>query len=506
MKLLQAKGIYKRFYSTCALSNVDFDLEEGEVLALAGENGAGKSTMMNVLLGIHHPDEGTMTLAGEPYNPKGPHDALEKGISMIHQELRLVPSMTVADNVWIGRVKRFSSGGIYFPERCVEATKKLFEEYGIEVNPKEKVANLSVAQMQMVEIALAISYDSKIVIMDEPTSALSDKEVEVLYKIIRQLSSRGKSIIFISHKLEEVFEIADRVTIFRDGHMISTQKVSDITMNDLINGIAGREVKDLYPKEDVPRGEKVLEVRGLHKAGQYQDISFEVHAGEVLGLCGLVGAGRTEIMNGIYGIDPIDGGEILLDGKKIVNRTPRQALNNGIAMVTEDRLRRGVVLKMNVRMNMTLAYFYKICKASFINMRREEKDTAEMIKTLHVKTAGPEMPIWSLSGGNQQKVMVGRALLTKPKVLILDEPTRGVDVGAKSEIYEYCNQLAKEGIAIILISSDLPEVMGMSDRLLVIREGKIIGRHDRGEATAEELMAEMFGLSSTTQKREDLSK
>ena len=506
MKLLQAKGIYKRFYSTCALSNVDFDLEEGEVLALAGENGAGKSTMMNVLLGIHHPDEGTMTLAGEPYNPKGPHDALEKGISMIHQELRLVPSMTVADNVWIGRVKRFSSGGIYFPERCVEATKKLFEEYGIEVNPKEKVANLSVAQMQMVEIARAISYDSKIVIMDEPTSALSDKEVEVLYKIIRQLSSRGKSIIFISHKLEEVFEIADRVTIFRDGHMISTQKVSDITMNDLINGIAGREVKDLYPKEDVPRGEKVLEVRGLHKAGQYQDISFEVHAGEVLGLCGLVGAGRTEIMNGIYGIDPIDGGEILLDGKKIVNRTPRQALNNGIAMVTEDRLRRGVVLKMNVRMNMTLAYFYKICKASFINMRREEKDTAEMIKTLHVKTAGPEMPIWSLSGGNQQKVMVGRALLTKPKVLILDEPTRGVDVGAKSEIYEYCNQLAKEGIAIILISSDLPEVMGMSDRLLVIREGKIIGRHDRGEATAEELMAEMFGLSSTTQKREDLSK
>ncbi|HIV86569.1 MAG TPA: sugar ABC transporter ATP-binding protein [Candidatus Pygmaiobacter gallistercoris] len=506
MKLLQAKGICKRFYSTCALSNVDFDLEEGEVLALAGENGAGKSTMMNVLLGIHHPDEGTMTLAGEPYNPKGPHDALEKGISMIHQELRLVPSMTVADNVWIGRVKRFSSGGIYFPERCVEATKKLFEEYGIEVNPKEKVANLSVAQMQMVEIARAISYDSKIVIMDEPTSALSDKEVEVLYKIIRQLSSRGKSIIFISHKLEEVFEIADRVTIFRDGHMISTQKVSDITMNDLINGIAGREVKDLYPKEDVPRGEKVLEVRGLRKAGQYQDISFEVHAGEVLGLCGLVGAGRTEIMNGIYGIDPIDGGEILLDGKKIVNRTPRQALNNGIAMVTEDRLRRGVVLKMNVRMNMTLAYFYKICKASFINMRREEKDTAEMIKTLHVKTAGPEMPIWSLSGGNQQKVMVGRALLTKPKVLILDEPTRGVDVGAKSEIYEYCNQLAKEGIAIILISSDLPEVMGMSDRLLVIREGKIIGRHDRGEATAEELMAEMFGLSSTTQKREDLSK
>ena len=414
--------------------------------------------------------------------------------------------MTVADNVWIGRVKRFSSGGLYFPERCIEETRKLFDEYGIEVSPKEKVANLSVAQMQMVEIARAISYDSKIVIMDEPTSALSDKEVEVLYKIIRRLSERGKSIIFISHKLEEVFEIADRVTIFRDGHMISTQKVADITMADLINGIAGREVKDLYPKIDVPRGEKVLEVRGLCKAGQYEDISFEVHAGEILGLCGLVGAGRTEIMNGIYGIDPIEKGEILLQGKPIVNRTPRQALNNGIAMVTEDRLRRGVILKMNVKLNMTLAYFYKICKASFINTKQETADASRMIDTLHVKTAGPEMPIWSLSGGNQQKVMVGRALLTQPKVLILDEPTRGVDVGAKSEIYQYCNQLAAQGIAIILISSDLPEVMGMSDRLLVIREGKIIGRHDRGEATAEQLMAEMFGLSSTTQKREDISK
>ncbi len=506
MKLLEAKGINKRFYSTCALSEVDFDLEEGEVLALAGENGAGKSTMMNVLLGIHRPDEGSMLLAGKPYAPKGPHDALQQGISMIHQELRLVPSMTVADNVWIGRVKNFSSGGLYFPERCVEATRKLFEEYGIELNPKERVANLSVAQMQMVEIARAVSYDSKIVIMDEPTSALSDKEVEVLYKIIRRLSAAGKSIIFISHKLEEVFEIADRVTIFRDGRKISTQRVADITMSDLIDGIAGRQVKDLYPKLDVPRGEKVLEVRSIGKAGVFSDISFDVHAGEIVGFCGLVGAGRTEIMNGIYGIDPIDSGEILLEGRPAVSRTPRQALNHGIAMVTEDRLRRGVIVKMNVKLNLTLAYFYKICRGSFIDKRREARDAADMIGALRVKTAGPEMPIWSLSGGNQQKVMVGRALLTKPKVLILDEPTRGVDVGAKSEIYQYCNQLAKEGMAIILISSDLPEVMGMSDRLMVVREGRIVGRHGRGEASAEQLMAEMFGLSSTAQNREGSSK
>lgn len=504
MKLFQVSHISKRFYSSRALVDVDFDLEAGEVLAVAGENGAGKSTLMNIILGIYKPDEGQMFLEGEPYQPKDPHDALNKGISMIHQELRLVPSMTVADNVWIGRVRQFSSGGIYFPERCVNATQELFDEYGIHLDPREKVNNLSVAQMQMVELARAISYRAKIVIMDEPTSALSDKEVAVLYRVTRQLTKSGTAVVFISHKLEEVFEIASRVTILRDGRHISTRPVAEVTMNDLINGIAGRQVENLYPKIDIPHGGVVLKVDNISRSGQYLGISFEVRAGEVLGFAGLVGAGRTEIMNGIYGIDPIESGSIYLEGKPIRNKSPRQALDNGIAMLTEDRLRRGIISKMNVKMNMSLAYFYKICQLSFIDRKREEADTLDMAKTLRVKTAGIHMPIWSLSGGNQQKVMVGRSLLTRPKVLIMDEPTRGVDVGAKSEIYQYCNELAAQGMAIILISSDLPEVMGMSDRMLVIRDGRIVGEHARGAATAEQVMAAMFGLGdSKQQQRED---
>ena len=496
MKILEVEHVSKNFYSTHALTDVSFDLEEGEVLALAGENGAGKSTMMNILLGSFPPTEGTMKLRGQPYVPKNPSDALSQGISMIHQELCLVPSMTVADNVWIGRCKRFSKGPVYMPKLCEEETQKLFDEYGIDLNPRETVKNLSTAQMQMVEIARAITYGSKIVIMDEPTSALSDKEVEVLYQIIRRLTQDGVSIIFISHKLEEVFEVADRVTIFRDGHMVAQHKVEGLTMEDLINGIAGRKVENLYPKIDVEFGKVVLEVRNLGKKGVFEDVSFSVRAGEVLGFAGLVGAGRTEIMQGIYGIAPPDTGVVLMEGEPVVNRSPRQGVEHGIGMVTEDRLRQGVVKKMNVKLNLTLAYFYKICHAGFINSFQEEADAQAMITELHVKTANSSMPIWSLSGGNQQKVMVGRALLNKPKVLIMDEPTRGVDVGAKSEIYEYCNKLAAEGMAIILISSDLPEVMGMSDRLMVVREGRIVAEHQRGEATAEQIMGEMFGIAS----------
>ena len=495
MKILEVNHISKNFYSTHALSDVSFDLMEGEVLALAGENGAGKSTMMNILLGSFPPTKGNMSLNGEPYEPKNPSDALGKGISMIHQELCLVPSMTVAENVWIGRVKNFMKHGLYDYRQCEAATQKLFDSYGIDVNPHETVKNLSTAQMQMVEIARAISYDSRIVIMDEPTSALSDKEVQVLYQIIRRLTAENRSVLFISHKLEEVFELADRVVVFRDGHMIVQRDVKGLTMNELINYIAGRKVDNIYPKQDLEKGEVVLSVRNLNKTGVYQNISFDVRAGEIVGFAGLVGAGRTEIMQGIYGIVVPDSGEVLVDGKAVRNRSPREALDNGIAMVTEDRLRQGVVKKMNVEKNMTLAYFYKVCnKLGFISQKDEDHDTEDMIGRLSVKTAGKDAPIWSLSGGNQQKVMIGRWMATNPRVLILDEPTRGVDVGAKSEIYEYCNMMAKQGVAIVLISSDLPEVMGMSDRLNVIREGKIVARHDRNEASAEQIMAEMFGL------------
>ena len=494
MKILEVNNISKNFYSTQALSDVSFDLNKGEVLALAGENGAGKSTMMNILLGSIAPSKGSMKLYEKDYNPKNPSDALSQGISMIHQELCLVPSMSVAENVWIGRVKKFSKNGIFMPAQCEAETQKLFDTYGISVSPREIVKNLSTAQMQMVEIARAISYNAQIVIMDEPTSALSDKEVQVLYKIIRQLTSEGRSVLFISHKLEEVFDLADRVVVFRDGHMVVERPVEGLSMDELVSYIAGRKVENVYPKEEIKPGEVVLKVEDLHKSGVYRKISFEVRSGEVLGFAGLVGAGRTEVMQGIYGIDPADDGKVYIDNKEVHIKSPREGLKNGIAMVTEDRLRQGVVKKMDVERNMTLSYFYSICKMGFIQSDREDKDTDSMIDKLSVKTSGKEAPIWSLSGGNQQKVMVGRALLNQPKVLIMDEPTRGVDVGAKSEIYEYCNMLAKQGVAIILISSDLPEVMGMSDRLIVMREGNIVARHERGEASAEKIMSEMFGL------------
>jgi inositol transport system ATP-binding protein len=494
MKLLEVNNISKDFYSTHALTDVSFYLNKGEVLALAGENGAGKSTMMNILLGSIPPTSGTLKLRGELYQPKNPSDALQHGISMIHQELCLVPSMTVADNVWIGRCNKFSRHGVYMPKLCEEATAKLFNTYDIEINPKELVKNLSTAQMQMVEIARAISYNSEIVIMDEPTSALSDKEIKVLYRIIRQLISEGTSVLFISHKLEEVFDLADRVVVFRDGNMVSQRPVEGLTMNELINSIAGRKVENVYPKMKIPKGDTVLKVDHLSKQGVFSDVSFQVRAGEILGFAGLVGAGRTEIMNGIYGINPADSGDIYVNDVKVVNKTPRQGLINGIAMVTEDRLRQGVIKKMDVEMNLTLAYLYQICKSGIIDEKKEDEDSDAMIKKLQIKTSGREAPIWSLSGGNQQKVMVGRALMAKPKVLIMDEPTRGVDVGAKSEIYAYCNMLAQQGMAIILVSSDLPEVMGMSDRLMVVREGKIVAEHNYGEATSVQIMSEMFGV------------
>lgn len=501
MKVFEAKKICKNFYSTHALKDVNFDLEEGEVMALAGENGAGKSTLMKCLLGVHPVSSGEMTLFGTKYEPKSPYDALMQGISMVHQELCLVPSMTVADNVWIGRVGQFSKNGLYVPELAVEATEKLFADYGIRVDPRATAKTLSTAQMQMVEIGRAISYNPKIIILDEPTSALSESEIQVLYKVIRNMTKRKTSIIFISHKLEEVFEVADRVTVFRDGRSISVRRVSDVTMDMLINDIAGREIGNIYPGRDVKIGKTLLTVKGIGKTGKYQGISFEVHAGEVLGFAGLVGAGRTEIMEGIYGIDPVETGEILLDGKKVEIKTPREGLDHGIAMVTEDRLRRGVNIKMNVKMNMSLAYLYQICRNMFIDRKKENEDTEAMIHQLHVKTAGAQMPIWSLSGGNQQKVMVGRALLTKPKILIMDEPTRGVDVGAKEEIYDYCNMLAAQGMAILLISSDLPEVLGMSDRILILREGRIVGEFGRSEAVSQnEIMSRMFGLNTGSEE------
>ena len=492
--ILNVKKIYKNFYSNKALQDVDFDVREGEIHALAGENGAGKSTMMNILLGSFPPSSGEMFFMSESYKPKDPHEALQKGISMIHQEIELVPSISVAENVWVGRFEKFKKGGLYLKELCVKETEKLFKEIGIDLDPNAIVKTLSIAQMQMVEIARAISYDSKIVIMDEPTSSLSDKEVQVLYTIIRKLSSQGKAIIFISHKIEEIFEICDRVTVFRDGHKIATKDVKDTTPNELISLIAGRDMKNLYPKEDMEIGETVFKVVGLTQNNKFENISFEVGKGEILGFAGLVGAGRTEIMSGIFGIEKLDKGEIYLEGKKINCSSPSKAIKNGIGMVTEDRLRRGVIKNLSVKFNLTVANLFRLIRYGFIQNKQEDEETEKMITQTRIKTANPDMPIWSLSGGNQQKVMIGRALMTNPKVLILDEPTRGIDVGSKNEVYHHIMDLAKQGIAIILISSELSEVMGMADRIEVVREGKIVAEHLKNEATQEQIVQEMFGI------------
>lgn len=494
-KILRVENVSKNFYSNKALQNVDFDVYEGEVHALAGENGAGKSTLMNILLGSIQPTSGNMYYMDEPYEPADPHEALEKGISMIHQEIVLVPTISIAENVWVGRYDNFKKNGLYSKKLCEDATKELFESIDIDLDPTLIVKTLSIAQMQMVEIARAISYDSKIVIMDEPTSSLSDKEIDVLYRIIRKLVSQNKTVIFISHKIEEIFEICDRVTVFRDGKKIGTKPVSETDPDELISMIAGRNMDNLYPTKDATIGDVVFEVKDLRSEGVYENISFKVRKGEILGFAGLVGAGRTEIMSGIFGIDRIDGGELLLEGKKIEINSPAQAIRHGIGMVTEDRLRRGVIKKLSVKYNMTVADLFNLTDHGFISESRENKETDEMIERMHVKTAGPDMPIWSLSGGNQQKVMIGRSLMTNPKVLILDEPTRGIDVGSKNEVYLQINELAKQGLAIILISSELNEVMGMADRLLVIREGKIVAEHERDEVSQETIVSEMFGLT-----------
>ena len=494
--ILEMKKITKVFPGVRALSEVDFTLRKGALHALIGENGAGKSTLMKVLLGMYPPDGGEIWFKGEKIHFNSPHAALKAGISMIHQEISLVPTLDVAENIWMGREKQMKKAGLISWSQRYSKTKALLEELEIQVDPKALVSGLSVAEMQLVELARAVSYRSDIIIMDEPTSALTDKEIEKLYKISRKLAAEGTAIIFISHKLEEIFEICDEVSVMRDSRMIDTRAIGDIQMDELINLIAGREVSALYPKTEshVRENDVVLDVRDLRAGDQVNGVSFQLRRGEILGICGLMGAGRTEIMRAIFGLDRRDGGEIYLEGKKLDVRSPKDAIRSGIGMITEDRLRLGIVPTFSVKFNMSLAYLYNICKCGKISLRRESRDVAQAVQDFNVKCATVEQEIPYLSGGNQQKVILGRWLMTTPKVLILDEPTRGIDVGAKSEIHRMMDELARDGMSIIMISSELPEVMGMSDRQLVVKDGRIAGQFMRGEASQEDLMKCAFGV------------
>ena len=486
--LLEVSNVRKEFPGVVALDNVHLKLRRGTVHALMGENGAGKSTLMKIVAGIYTPDAGSFRLRGQEIRLKGPLDALENGIAMIHQELNLMGPMTVAENIWIRREPTNRFGFINHAEMH-RWTVALFKRLNIDLDPEIEVRKLSVANRQMVEIAKAVSFDSDVLIMDEPTSALTEREVEHLFKIIRSLKADGKGIIYITHKMNELFEIADEVSVFRDGKFIASKLSSQVTRDDIIRMMVGREISQMFPKETVPIGDVVLSVKGLALKGIFENVSFDVRAGEILGIAGLVGSGRSNIAETIFGVTPASAGTIAINGKEIRISSPSVAMANHMAFLTEDRKETGCFLLLDIQENTQMAVLQnKYVKNGFVQQARLSKDSAEMSNTLRVRTPDMQEAIINLSGGNQQKVLISRWLLTRPRILILDEPTRGIDVGAKAEIHRLISALAKDGVAVIMISSEMPEVLGMSDRIMVIHEGRVTGFLDRSEADQVKIM------------------
>jgi ribose transport system ATP-binding protein len=485
--VLQMENISKTFPGVKALNKVHFNLKEGEVHAIVGENGAGKSTLLKILAGAYKKDEGSIILYGKEVELIGPKHALNIGISVIYQEFNLIPNLNIAENIFIGREPRTGNVFIDF-SKLYKNTEYFLKKVGMKRKPKTLVNKLSVAEQQMVEIAKSLSFSSKIIIMDEPTSALTESEKETLFKIILELKDKGVSIIFISHIIEEVLEIADRVTVLRDGQYIGTLNTSEATPKEIVQMMVGRELEDFYPKVEVKIGEVVLEVKNLTKKGKYEDISFKLYGGEVLGFAGLVGAGRAEVMRGIFGIEPPDSGEIYIKGKKVEKISVFEAIGLKIGFVPEDRREEGLVLSRTVKDNISITNLPLINSFGFVQKKEEERITADYCGRLKIRTPNYKQLVRNLSGGNQQKVVIAKWLATNPKILILDDPTRGIDVGAKNEIYSLINNLVKEGMGIILISSQLPEIINISDRIIVMREGKITCEFVREKANQELIM------------------
>ncbi|NHT76953.1 monosaccharide ABC transporter ATP-binding protein (CUT2 family) [Rhizobium sp. PP-F2F-G38] len=486
--LLSIEGIRKEFPGVVALDNVQLRVRRGTVHALMGENGAGKSTLMKIIAGIYQPDAGEIRLRGEVVTLKSPLDALEQGIAMIHQELALMNWMTVAENIWIRREPK-NRFGLIDHGRMAEMTADLFDRLRIKLDPRAQVSELTVAQKQMVEIARAVSYDSSILIMDEPTSALTDREVEGLFSIIRDLRERGIGIVYITHKMNELFEIADEFTVFRDGKYVGSHLSTDVDRDDIIRMMVGRDITDMFPKIECPIGEVILEVRNLTIPGVFHDISFSLRRGEILGLAGLVGSKRSNVAEAIFGVTPATSGEILVNGTAVTIGSPSAAMAQGFAFLTEDRKETGCFLSLNCLENIQSALITRShVKGGFVDQSTVTKLAEDMARQLRVKTPNLYETVENLSGGNQQKLLIARWLLTKPRILILDEPTRGIDVGAKSEIHRLITGLAAEGVAVLMISSELPEVLGMSDRIVVMHEGRVSGVLDRAEATQVKIM------------------
>ena len=491
--ILQLRHISKRFDTTQALDNVSLDLYPGEIHALMGENGAGKSTLIKIMTGIYHSDEGDMLLDGEPIQVSNPVDAQAYGIAAIYQEPMVYPDLNVAENIFISHR---SQGVIVNWRKMYQDAEKILAKLDVKLDVRMPALGLTLAAQQTIEIAKAISLNVRLLIMDEPTASLSAHEVDQLFKLTRSLRDQGVSILFISHRMEEVFDIADRVTVFRDGKWISTLPRKEVTREKAIRDMVGRKMDEFFVKSEVQRGELLMSVRGLHKENIFADIEFNLYRGEVLGFAGLVGSRRTDVGLALFGVEPADSGEIILDGKTARVRSPEQALRMGIAYMTEDRRQIGLTMPRSITSNISLPMLRQYLSRFGLIQSPREKATAEHYRQrLSIRAPSIEQPVAMLSGGNQQKVMLSKWLNTRPKILILDEPTRGIDVGAKAEVHHIINELSAQGLGIILISSDMPEIMAMSDRILVMREGRQMGVFTRKEATQEIVLTAAMGQS-----------
>lgn len=484
---IEMRGIDKSFGSNQVLKQAGFTLESGEVHALMGENGAGKSTLMKILTGVYTKDAGTVLVDGKEVNYKNPQEAEKAGIVFIYQELNVMFDLTVEENLFMGK-EIHGKFGICDKKAMQKKAQEALNILGVNISPKTVMAELSVGQQQMVEICKALMADAKVIIMDEPTAALTQSETVALFKVIESLRKKGVSMVYISHRMEEIFELCDRITVLRDGSYIGVKNIPETNMNEIVKMMIGREIGERYPSRNVKIGKEVLKVKELARKGTFHDVNFSVRAGEVLGVSGLMGAGRTEIMQAIFGNLSYESGTIEIDGKEVKISNPRQAMEHGIGFITEDRKTEGLMLDKSIRENISLCNLRRISKSSVISREAEKNMVAEAIKDLHIKCFGSYHECNNLSGGNQQKVVLAKWILTNPKILILDEPTRGVDIGAKKEIYSIINKLAAQGVAIIMVSSELPEVLGMSDNIMVVREGEVRGIISYEEANQERVM------------------
>ena len=489
--VLTIEGASKRFGGVHALRSAELILRAGEIHGLLGENGAGKSTLLKTLAGVHRLDSGRITLNGKPFEQGSTRAAREQGIAVIYQEPSLFPDLTLAENVFVGR-QPVKNGRVDWSAMAEEA-RALFTQLGVALNPYTRARGLSIADQQIVEIAKALSINATVIVMDEPTAALSSKEVERLFAVARSLESQGCAVVFVSHRLDEVFELCTQITVMRDGATVASAATLDVTEADIIQWMVGREISDLFPKLETTIGESVLSVRNLSREGQFEDISFDVRAGEIVALAGLVGSGRSEVVQAIFGIDKYDRGSITINGEKLESGTPAKSMAAGVALVPEDRRQQGLFMAASIAKNSSITMLNKIKMGLLVRTNSEIALAKTWAETLNLKFSDLSDPVERLSGGNQQKVVLAKWLATSPKLLMVDEPTRGIDIGTKAEVHRLLSQQAQQGLAVLMVSSELPEVLGMADRIIVMREGRIVGEFLRKDATPEAIIAVATG-------------